>query len=131
MIKALSIMELFQVIKRYIRQSGLNFQKCYERDQNMRAEDRVLRPETGGWINLIALKVLGYPTWFINFKLHVTRRQGEVHPGVRFFWDTRNFHLGLKTENFHPGVKSIFWPLCMIFKCFHFIKIHIFWWVIL
>ena len=30
-------MELFQVIKKYIRQSDLNFQKCYELDQNIRA----------------------------------------------------------------------------------------------
>ena len=52
MIKALSVMELFQVLKRYIRQSGLNFQKCYERDQNMRARGR---PGAGDWINLIAL----------------------------------------------------------------------------
>ena len=40
MIKGLPITELFQVIKKYNRQSGLNFKKCYERDQNMRA---------GGW----------------------------------------------------------------------------------
>ena len=40
MIKALPTMELFQVIKRYIKQSGLNFQKCYERDQNKRAGGR-------------------------------------------------------------------------------------------
>ena len=31
-------------------------------------------------------------------KTHVTRRRGEIHPGVKFFWDTRTFHLGLKTE---------------------------------
>ena len=53
-------MELFQVIKSYIRQSGLNFQKCYERDRNMkaggrvsRAEDRIIGPGFGGQINLI------------------------------------------------------------------------------
>ena len=40
MIKALSIMKLLQVIKRHIRQSGLNFQKCYERDQKMRGRGR-------------------------------------------------------------------------------------------
>ena len=28
-------MELFKMIKKYIRQSALNFQKRYERDQNM------------------------------------------------------------------------------------------------
>ena len=37
-------MELFQATKSYVRQSGLNFQKYYERDQNMRkgagAEER-------------------------------------------------------------------------------------------
>ena len=48
MIKALSIMELFQVIKRYIRQSSLNFQKCYERDQNMRAGGRGQGPGAEG-----------------------------------------------------------------------------------
>ena len=47
MIKALSIMELFQVIKRCIKQSGLNFQKCYERDQNMRAGGRGPYNRTG------------------------------------------------------------------------------------
>ena len=40
MIKALSIRKLFQVIKRCIRQSSFNFQKCYERDQNMRPGGR-------------------------------------------------------------------------------------------
>ena len=39
MIKAQPITELFQIIKRYFRQSAFNFQKCYELDQNMRAED--------------------------------------------------------------------------------------------
>ena len=48
MIKALSIMELFQVIKRYIRQSGLNFQKWYERDQNMGAGARGPYNRAGG-----------------------------------------------------------------------------------
>ena len=33
-------MELFQIIKRYTRQSALNFQKCYEPDKIMMA---------GGW----------------------------------------------------------------------------------
>ena len=41
-------MELFQVIKRYIRQSGLNFQKCCERDQNMRAGGRGPYNRAGG-----------------------------------------------------------------------------------
>ena len=36
-LKAHPIMELFQIIKRYIREHVLNFKKCYERDQNMRA----------------------------------------------------------------------------------------------
>ena len=31
-------MELFQILKRHIGQPALNFQKCYERDQNIRAE---------------------------------------------------------------------------------------------
>ena len=55
-------MELFQVIKRYIRQPVLNFQKCYERDQNMRAggqeprvEGHVIGPGAGGRINLIVV----------------------------------------------------------------------------
>ena len=48
-------------------------------------------------------------------KMHVTRRRGKIHPGVNFFRDTRSFLLGLKTENFHPGLKWIFWPFCMIF----------------
>ena len=64
MIKALAIIELFQIIKRHIRQSGLNFQKCYERDQNMRTVDRGLRAEgrlirPGVWINLRANKNRG------------------------------------------------------------------------
>ena len=33
-------MELFQATKSYVRQSGLNFQKYYERDQNMREGGR-------------------------------------------------------------------------------------------
>ena len=37
MSKALPITELFQIIKRYIKPSALNFQKWYEHDQNMRA----------------------------------------------------------------------------------------------
>ena len=54
---------------------------------------------------------------------------GEVKftPRWVFFWDTRTFHLRLKTENFHPGVKWIFWPFCMIFQMFSFSKIQIFW----
>ena len=66
MIKALAIIELFQIMKRHIRQSGLNFQKCYERDQNMRtvdrglrAEGRLIRPVSGVWKNLIANKNRG------------------------------------------------------------------------
>ena len=71
MIKALSIMKLLQVIKRYIRQSGLNFQKCYERDQNMRAggrgpgaEGHIIGPWAGGWINLIAYWYDSLRAWF-------------------------------------------------------------------
>ena len=48
MIKALSVMELFQIIKRYIRESGLNFQKYYERDQNRRAGGREPYNGVGG-----------------------------------------------------------------------------------
>ena len=62
MIKALPIMELFQIIKRCSKQPALNLQKCYERtecDQNMRvksrgqrAEDRIIGWEAGGQINI-------------------------------------------------------------------------------
>ena len=60
MIKALSIMELFQVIERYIRQSGLNFQKCYDHDRNMGGGGRghqglIIGLGAGGRINLIAV----------------------------------------------------------------------------
>ena len=43
--------------------------------------------------------------------MHVTRRQSEIQPEGKisrrgqFFLDIRTFHLGLKAENFHPGVK--------------------------
>ena len=39
-------------------------------------------------------------------------RVGKVKftPGWNFFWDTRTFQLGLKTEIFHPEVKWIFRP---------------------
>ena len=59
---------------------------------------------------------------------YVTHRWGEIHPGVKFqlgvnfFWDTGTFHLRSKTENFHPKVKWIFWPFCMIFYMFSFYK---------
>ena len=66
MINTLAIIELFQIITRHIRQSGLNFQKCYERDHDMRTEDRglraegqLIRPLSGVWINLIAYKNRG------------------------------------------------------------------------
>ena len=65
---------------------------------------------TSGWLLLIQ----------VCFLRHVTRRRGEIHPGVNFFWDTSTFHLGLKTEKFHPGVKWIFWSFCMIFYVFSF-----------
>ena len=52
--------------------------------------------------------------------LHVD--EVKFTPGGIFFGDTRTFHLGLKTENFHPGVKWIFWPFCMIFYMFSFYK---------
>ena len=42
--------------------------------------------------------------------------------GWIFFWDTGTFHLRSKTENFHPKVKWIFWPFCMIFYMFSFYK---------
>ena len=50
--------------------------------------------------------------------------EGEVkfHPAMTFFWDTRTFHLGLKTESFHPAVKWMFWPFCIIFQMFSFYK---------
>ena len=38
-------MELFQIIKRDIRQPVLNVQKCYERDQNIRAGAQAPRAE--------------------------------------------------------------------------------------
>ena len=63
-------------------------------------------------------------------KRNVTRRGGEIHPGLKFypggnfFLDTRAFHLRLKTKNFHPRVKWIFWSFCMI--SFHFIEKQIF-----
>ena len=41
---------------------------------------------------------------------------------VVLFWDTRTFHLGLKTKSFHPAVKWMFWPFCMIFEMFSFYK---------
>ena len=47
-------MELFQIIKKYIRQSALNFQKRYERDQNIMARGQGLYNRAGGRINLIA-----------------------------------------------------------------------------
>ena len=52
----------------------------------------------------------------------ITRRRSEIHHGVNFFWDTRTFHLELRTENFHPGVKWIFWTFCMIFYMFSIYK---------
>ena len=73
MIKALSIMELFQVIKSCIRQSGLNFQKCYKPDQNTRAgnrgpraEGRIIGPGAGARINLIA-HILRHSDRLANF----------------------------------------------------------------
>ena len=46
MIKVPPIMELFQIIKIYISQPTLNFQKSYKRDQNMR--DGGPWPRVGG-----------------------------------------------------------------------------------
>ena len=66
---------------------------------------------------LITLQACFYDYQFFSVlrgMLHV----GEVKFTPRwifFFWDTSTFHLGLKTENFHPRVKWIFWPFCMIF----------------
>ena len=48
MIKALPTTELFQIIKRCIWQSALNFQKCYERDQNMVARSQGVYNRAGG-----------------------------------------------------------------------------------
>ena len=41
-------------------------------------------------------------------KRHVTHRRDEIHCVVNFFGDTRTFHVGLKTENFQPGMKWTF-----------------------
>ena len=46
----------------------------------------------------------------------------NFNPGWIFFRDTRTFHLGLETENFHPGVKWISWPFYMIFYLLSFYK---------
>ena len=43
MIEALPIMELFQLIKKHIRQSRLDSQKCYEHDRKMGVGDQGLR----------------------------------------------------------------------------------------
>ena len=55
---------------------------------------------------------------YLRGMLHV----GEVkfNLGWVFFWDTRAFYLGLKSENFDPRVKWIFWSFCMIFWMFSF-----------
>ena len=53
MIKVPPIMELFQIIKIYISQPTLNFQKSYKRDQNMRMGAR--GRGSGDQINLIAV----------------------------------------------------------------------------
>ena len=68
-------------------------------------------------------------------KIHIMTLRGMLHvgevkftpgvkfqPRVNFFWDTRTFQLGMKTENVHRGVKWIFWPFCMIFYMFSFYK---------
>ena len=47
----------------------------------------------------------------IIIKRRVTRWWSEIHPRVKFFRYTRTFHLGLKTENFHPKVKWLLWPV--------------------
>ena len=41
-------MELFQIAKKYIRQPVLYFQKCFERNQNIRAQCRGSHNMTGG-----------------------------------------------------------------------------------
>ena len=60
--KTLPIRKLFQIIKRYIRQSALNFQKYYGRDQNIRvvgwgprAKGRIIGLRARGQRNVIAL----------------------------------------------------------------------------
>ena len=52
MIKELPIMKLFHIIKRHIKQSGSDLQKCYKRDQVMMAGDHIIGLGDKGRINV-------------------------------------------------------------------------------
>ena len=62
--------------------------------------------------------------------MDVTRRRGKIHPGVSFFEIHVPFTSGWKLKISTPRWNEYFDLSAWHSKCFHFIKIQIFWYVI-